>query len=72
MDKSEIYRQNFELFVRNVEKMDIFSEKIILGKKGFLILLAFKWHMTIWEKSQNQGGDRFARRAARVVENLLP
>ncbi len=42
MDKSEIYRQNFGLFVRNVKKMDIFSKKIILGKKQCVFLFTFK------------------------------
>jgi hypothetical protein len=70
MEKSEICRQNFELFVRHVEKMDIYSKKIILEKKRFVFLFAFKWYMTIREKFHNQRGDRFARRGSSCCREL--
>ncbi len=67
IEKSEIYSQNFELFVRNVEKMDIYSKKIILEKKRFVLLFAFKWFMTMRGKFQNQWGDRFAREGEQLM-----
>ena len=51
------------------------GSKKYLKKKRYVLLFTFKWwfewRMTIGEKFQNQGGDRFTREVAHFVECLL-